>query len=440
MSGEDFNNFSLAVLRLQTLERLSHSLNPKKLLRSVDGRLRDWSGLADLAKLSPEEKLKVESAYKKDHTRAIIAIWCNRSGVTVQHLVTALEFMDRHDTVQDVRPLLLKDCREAAAVAMTGVAAPHIDKTNALTLQDVEALASGKPLTKYDAMVLFGESDEDIGFGSHLIERCEDAGLKMFVPQRDLVAGTIEHETSSKIISERCRKVIAVFSPTFLESERNMFLTGFAQHAGIMDGRNDKIIPIILRPCALPVQYQMYHKVVYDPRRKYVNFWDKILRVTFDLKDVPDSLKEYKFFLSSDSNSTEDSSSRHAFAKSSTSPVPSLTQPPVPRQQLTNIGTGRSSSTLNQDDDGISLNTEYFGTDSVITTDTALSVARLVDVGGGENNTRSGNLAEMLPNPPSEDPNSDSASKSQMKPKSKIKQFKDKFRRSKSKKEAEALN
>ena len=56
--------------------------------------------------------------------------------------------MDRHDTVQDVRPLLLKDCREAAAVAMTGVAAPHIDKTNALTLQDVEALASGKPLTR----------------------------------------------------------------------------------------------------------------------------------------------------------------------------------------------------------------------------------------------------------------------------------------------------
>ena len=46
-------------------------------------------------------------------------------------------------------------------------------------------------------MVLFGESEEDIGFGSHLIERCEDAGLKMFVPQRDLVAGTIEHETFS---------------------------------------------------------------------------------------------------------------------------------------------------------------------------------------------------------------------------------------------------
>jgi len=85
------------------------------------------------------------------------------------------------------------------------------------------------------------------------------------------------------------------------------------------------------------------------------------------------------------------------------------------------------------------LNTEYFGTDSVITTDTALSVARLVDV-GGENNARSGDLAEMLPNPPAEDPNSDSASKSHMKPKSKIKQFKDKFRRRKSKKEAEAFN
>ena len=40
---------------------------------------------------------------------------------------------------------------------------------------------------RYDAMVLFGEADEDMAFGSHLIQRCEDAGLKVFVPQRDLV-------------------------------------------------------------------------------------------------------------------------------------------------------------------------------------------------------------------------------------------------------------
>ena len=262
---------------------------------------------------------------------------------------------------------------------------------------------------RYDALVLFGESDEDVAFGAHLIQRCEDAGLKVFVPQRDLVAGTVEHETSSKIISERCRKVIAVFSPSFLTSERNMFLTGFAQHVGIMDGRNDKIIPIILRPCNLPVQYQMYHKVVYDPRKsKFVNFWDKILRVTFELKDVPDSLKTYDFFLSNDQPPPVQQQQQQQPQQ------PQLPPPMLPEKR--------------PDYDSVSMATDYYGTDSVVTSMTALSVARLVDV--DDNNSRD---SFDLPNPPSEEPNSDAIKR----PKSKIKQLKDKFKRSSGKKPSE---
>ena len=360
-----FKDYSLVVLRLQTLERLSALLNPKKRLLTADGKLRDWTGLAELAGLTAAEKQRVEAALKSDYTRCLISIWCSKDNATIEALLNALQLMDRWDVVQDVQPLLLSDCKAAQAVSKTPL--QSVDRSRALTLQD---LADGKSMVVYDAMVLFGDAEEDQAFGSHLIERLEEAGLKVFVPWRDLVAGTVEHETSSKIIAERCRKVVAVFSPSFLESERSMFLTGFAQHVGIMDGQNDKIIPIILRSCRLPVQYQMYHKVVYDPMRKHVNFWDKILRVTFAL-DVPESLKTYDFFL------------------------PTQEQPKLPE----------ASAVPNYDEDDA----------TVMTTMTELSIDQTIH----------------LPDPPSEDP---SLSTDKPKKHTKLKQLKNKLGFKKSKK------
>ena len=51
----------------------------------------------------------------------------------------------------------------------------------------------------------------------------------VFVPERDLVAGTVGHEASSNIIQERCEKLIAIFSPSFFESQENKFLTDFGK-------------------------------------------------------------------------------------------------------------------------------------------------------------------------------------------------------------------
>ena len=62
------------------------------------------------------------------------------------------------------------------------------------------------------------------------------AGLRVFVPQRDLCAGTIEHASSAKIIEERCDKVVTIFSPSFFESSTNRFNTSFALYAGIKVG------------------------------------------------------------------------------------------------------------------------------------------------------------------------------------------------------------
>jgi hypothetical protein len=48
-------------------------LNSKKILPSLDRKLRDWRGLADLVQLEADERLKVEAS--KDCTSEIITIW-----------------------------------------------------------------------------------------------------------------------------------------------------------------------------------------------------------------------------------------------------------------------------------------------------------------------------------------------------------------------------
>lgn len=116
--------------------------------------------------------------------------------------------------------------------------------------------------------------------------------------ERDLVAGTLEHAESCKIIQERCKKVIAVFSSSFFQSNENKFLTNFAQYVGIQQGISCKIIPIILNPetkCDIPQQFQMYSKLPYNPHSKMVNFWNRLIIKTLEVQGpLPIELTEYK--------------------------------------------------------------------------------------------------------------------------------------------------
>ena len=111
------------------------------------------------------------------------------------------------------------------------------------------------------------------------------------------MAGTVEHAASSDIIQERCKKVIAIFSPSFLKSRENEFLSNFAQYVGIQTGQYI-IIPVILKDCVIPSQFNLLSKLKYEPQKKIVNFWDRLLCKTLGvpaqkLKEFPE-LKEYK--------------------------------------------------------------------------------------------------------------------------------------------------
>ena len=108
------------------------------------------------------------------------------------------------------------------------------------------------------------------------------------------MAGTVEHAASSDIIQERCKKVIAIFSPSFLKSRENEFLTNFAQYIGIQTGQYI-IIPVILKDCKIPSQFQLLAKLKYEPQKKIVNFWERLLCKTLGVSEpLRKDLKEYK--------------------------------------------------------------------------------------------------------------------------------------------------
>lgn len=282
----------MRVLRTATLERLGSGLSRPKLILTEDGVLRDWRGLADLANLPFHVKQKLESA--SDAAQQILTFWGgreaegfgkaeqNNQAVTVYHFIEALRKMDRHDVLEDCWSVIVSDCR---------LAKESLSSSSALAPK-----APVQPEEYFDAMVVF--ADEDASFAEHLVLRMESAGLKVFVLQRDLTVGSVEHAAASRIVEKQCDKVVAILSPAFLESPQNLFLTEFAQYVGIRDRSNSKIVPLVLRHCKLPPLLSMYHKIFYDPSRRLVNFWEKLLCRTFGVASpLPESLSSYEFFL-----------------------------------------------------------------------------------------------------------------------------------------------
>ncbi|XP_059047813.1 myeloid differentiation primary response protein MyD88-B-like, partial [Achroia grisella] len=88
------------------------------------------------------------------------------------------------------------------------------------------------------------------------------------------------HETPyapvAQLISERCYRIILVYSPAFLSSRANSFYTDYAQAVGI-ESKQRNIIPIIYRPCRLPVNLTYYHKLIYQPDKwAPYDFWEKL--------------------------------------------------------------------------------------------------------------------------------------------------------------------
>ena len=120
--------------------------------------------------------------------------------------------------------------------------------------------------------------------------------------KRDLVTGTVENAADCDIIQKRCKKVLAIFSPTFFKSKEIKFLTDFANHVETIQGADCKLIPLIFSPLGIridiPLQFYNYTKIAYKPGDKMANFWEKLIQQNLGFNGpLQKELTEYEDYI-----------------------------------------------------------------------------------------------------------------------------------------------
>jgi len=250
-------------------------LSPMKYIPAESGVLRDWRGLAEKIVASSGEVQHFES--QNDPSEAILKLYGGK--LTISKLVHFLEEMDRFDILNDLLPSITDECQKYKerldAPPRKFIELNSEREEEILTIHDAMRLSKGLPPDHFDAFLLYAESDA--GFAQTIIDKMEvEFNLRLCVKDRDLVAGiTFQHEAISKLISERCNRVLIIISPSFLASEENKFLANFAQALGI-EQRRRKIIPCFRERCPLPPHLSFYSCLDYSRTDKFGNFWEKL--------------------------------------------------------------------------------------------------------------------------------------------------------------------
>ncbi|XP_071446600.1 myeloid differentiation primary response protein MyD88 [Hetaerina americana] len=276
---EDLVSVSARALGVNTINKISVSLNTLKVLPTDEGLPRDWRGLAQLTGL--DGNLTRSLGCKPDPTAEVLKLWINNkaSEASIGSLKSYLSQMDRWDIIDDTSSMIEQDTKEfTTRLKNVDMSERHLaveaDK-HILTVDDVCRLENGLQPQNYDAFLLFAE--EDVDFAMQIVGKMEDDyGLKLCIKDRDLVGGlTFEHEAIMKLIAERCNRLIVVVSPNFLKSEANKFFVTFAQALGI-EQRQRKVVPCLYQPCQLPPELSYYFLLDFNRAGKLWNIWEKL--------------------------------------------------------------------------------------------------------------------------------------------------------------------
>jgi len=347
----------LWVLQPSTVSLLSVQLQQQKLIPSPEGHLRDWRGVAELSGLAANHHVFQKIKNSAEPFTEIFNHWKKLPEANVSELWGILEKIDRFDVRDDYGEKILEDVKVASETAAKKglelenlTAAESTDGEEALTMEDLDCLNSGKPLPVYDAFLLYGEEDEKVV--GEIVSNLEAQGLKILIKDRDLLGGTFEHAAVMKLISSRCTKLVPVFSPSFFTSEYNTFLANFAQHLSLESpGKiTAKIIPIVSdQRCDIPPNLGMYSKLKYDPNNTLFNFWERLVRtinpsVKYNPLNAPNSMspqtvKESQPIVPAKSAQTPKVPKMSSKTKVKSKDVPSKT-----KQEFSNIAFNGTSS------------------------------------------------------------------------------------------------
>jgi Death domain./TIR domain. len=302
--SHDNKHVTVRALRRGTRNIVSTLLNPIKIIANDKGLPRDWQGLAELCGISGEKMPSLQQ--DPDPSNKVLHLWSeeNKNESTIDKFITYLEELDRFDVIEDISPLIEQDinCFKRNTSDFSSKCPDLESDKYILTIDDVNRRNEGLEPQTYDAIVLF--ADDDIDFATELIETMENKyNLKLCVKGRDLVGGRFEHESVIKLISERCRRLVVILSPAFLDSPTNQFFYSFAQAIG-MEQRQRKIVPCLYKNCGkLPAEFSCYVILDYERTNKvWKNFWYKLYSSIRTLEATPAAMENVNLISASTSD------------------------------------------------------------------------------------------------------------------------------------------
>ncbi|XP_015913306.1 myeloid differentiation primary response protein MyD88 [Parasteatoda tepidariorum] len=283
----DFNAVPAKALKCSTRLKLGEFLDPKQEILFKNGFARDYRGLADQMDFQYNEVRNFERY--DSPTLKIIDAWSVLPHTTMGQLIQYLENMGRHDILQDLQPKLELDAKsyiqryiqaqsQESPLQVDEISScrsvssdVRLDDSGILTRED----AYTGEVTVYDAFVCY--ADEDIEFVRELARFLEAVGFKLYIRERDMLAGQSEYETSLQLIHERCKRVLIILSPDFLRCPAYEAQASFAAGLGI-DEKCRKLIPIVHKPCDIPMMLKFISKIDFTKPGCVVEWiWDKVI-------------------------------------------------------------------------------------------------------------------------------------------------------------------
>ncbi|XP_055959062.1 myeloid differentiation primary response protein MyD88-like [Patella vulgata] len=123
------------------------------------------------------------------------------------------------------------------------------DQDQFMTTDDVE---NGCP-QYYHAFVCYNPDGADLRFVKDLVNKLESEpyNLKLCVPGRNDLPGGPTHTISASLIKDRCRKMLIIMSPRYLQSEICEFQTNFAASLSLR-ARSMRLVPCLIEDCQIP--------------------------------------------------------------------------------------------------------------------------------------------------------------------------------------------
>lgn len=280
----------ISALNASCRRKLSESLNGGLPIVSEAGYPRSWMGLAELIGLSYRRIQLLKD--KEDPTDLLLSEWENYWNPTVGQLIEFLETMERYDVQDDIKTFVERDGRRylkekeeerQRLEAINPVQDPQVSSGDPIrynmTVQDSECVhMTGQDEMTYNAYVSY--VDSDVEFVYELKNKLEgEYKLRLFIKDRDMLGGLMETEADIKMMHERCERIILVLSPEFFSDQKCEFQTIIAQAMQVEKNMySRKVIPLIYKPCELPMRLRYIANLNYSKQDMFGSFWNRLFK------------------------------------------------------------------------------------------------------------------------------------------------------------------